>query len=342
MSRVGGRLVPVLIVLSAVAAGLLLMMDGIGFSKPQPPTKAKADRDQFAADRDQPTGQGQPMTIDGQRAMKYLTELCDTGPRISGTPAIKQFQDSIKTHFEKLGAKVEFQRWKEGQRSRPALVDLANITISWNPDRNRRVLVCSHYDTRPKADQEQNRGKWDDKFVSANDGTSGVALFMEMAHHMKGLPTTVGVDFVLFDAEEYVFSGPDGRDRYFIGSEHFRDEYKMRPPPYRYAGGVLLDLFAGKNPSYPIEQNSLDKAPQLVTDLWQIGAELGVTAFRRIDGGAVLDDHLALNAAGIPTVDVIDFSYTHWHKLSDLPDKCSADSMVNMAKVLSVWFQRAR
>ena len=56
-------------------------------------------------------------------------------------------------------------------------------------------------------------------FVSANDGGSGIALLMELAHHMKDLDTNVGVDFVFFDGEEYV-CGP-GR-RVFLRLEVFR------------------------------------------------------------------------------------------------------------------------
>jgi hypothetical protein len=54
----------------------------------------------------------------------------------------------------------------------------------------------------------------------------------------------------------------------------------------------------------------------------------------------VLDDHLALNRAGIPAVDIIDFDYKHWHKLTDLPDQCSPETMTAVATVLTVWLQR--
>ncbi len=63
--------------------------------------------------------------------------------------------------------------------------------------------------------------------MSANDGTSGVAFLMELGNHMKDLKCEYGIDFVLFDGEEYVFeTGQLGGDRYFIGSEHFADDYK--------------------------------------------------------------------------------------------------------------------
>ena len=66
-------------------------------------------------------------------------------------------------------------------------------------------------------------------------------------------------------------------------------------------------------------------------------------AFQEKFGAAVTDDHLALNNAGIPTIDIIDFEgYKHWHRLSDTPDKCSPETMENLSKVLSIWLQRCR
>ena len=65
-------------------------------------------------------------------------------------------------------------------------------------------------------------------------------------------------------------------------------------------------------------------------------------AFRDEDGPQVQDDHIALNRVGIPTIDLIDFDYPHWHKLSDTPDKCSGATMATVAKVLTTWIQRIK
>ena len=35
---------------------------------------------------------------------------------------------------------------------------MANLIVSWYPERTRRVILCSHYDTRPIADQETRTG----------------------------------------------------------------------------------------------------------------------------------------------------------------------------------------
>ena len=101
------------------------------------------------------------------------------------------------------------------------------MIVSFFPDKKRRVILCSHYDTRPIADQEPDARDSRKPFVSANDGGSGVAMLMELGNHMKDLKTNVGVDFVLFDGEEYTgeTKGPN-KDEYFIGSKHFAKTWR--------------------------------------------------------------------------------------------------------------------
>ena len=304
----------------------------------------------FADDPPKPSGfaadavAGVDLKFDQDRALKYLKQLCDLGPRVSGSEGMRKQQQVLEAHFKAHGATVTRQEFEAKQLSRRDKTPMTNLVVSWHPDAARRVLICSHYDTRPMADQEADRASWTKPFASANDGTSGAALMMELAHHMKGLKGSVGLDFVLFDGEEYVFeTNRTGRggDKYFFGSEHFADEYgKARGRrKHEYEGGVLLDLFAGKDAKLKVEQYSYAAAPKLVDRVWGVAAAVGAKSFRYEAGYEVQDDHLALNRAGIPCVDVIDFDYPHWHKLSDTPDKVSGEQMAEVAKVLVAWWQ---
>jgi hypothetical protein len=293
----------------------------------------------FAADRE---GEGQRVKFDGKRALGYLEDICGIGPRISGSAGMKKQQELLSKHFAGLGGKVRKQTFTARQTSQPRPVEMTNLIISWFPERKRRVILCSHYDTRPHADQERDARNWRKPFLSANDGGSGVAFLMELAHHMKDLSCQVGVDFVFFDGEEYIFDGPDGKDKYFFGSEHFARQYGRERPGYRYTAAILLDMIGGKGARFPAEGNSVFKAGALVKQVWGIAADLGCTAFVDQVGQAVLDDHLALNSAGIPAIDIIDFGYPHWHKLTDVPENCSRESLEQVARVLTAWLQRVK
>jgi hypothetical protein len=312
----------------------------VGYAMYQQQPAKKSD---FAADRSGPAVV-KPVAFDGKRAMSYLEAVCKIGPRMSGTDGMKKQQELLEKHFTDLGGKVTYQRFNTGKarRQRQQDIAMANMVVSWYPDKTRRVILSTHYDTRPMADEEDNERLRKQPFISANDGGSGVALLMELAHHMKDLECNVGVDFVFFDGEEQIF---DKGDDYFFGSQHFADEYrKNRGKPNTYAAAVLLDMVGGKKIHFPIEQNSQWMAPKLVQEVWGIAAELKCDAFlpNRMSDFPVEDDHLALNRAGIPAVDIIDFDYPHWHRASDVPANCSGQSLEQVARVLGVWIQRTK
>ncbi len=316
---------------------LLVALEGCMNGVAEQPPKPKGDA--FAADREEPV---KPVAFDPKRSMDYLEALCKIGPRISGSDGMKKQQEMLEKHFKDRGGKITWQRFTAAQRSDPRRrkVEMANLIVSWHPENERRVILCSHYDTRPIADQERDGRDWHKPFLSANDGGSGVALLMELANHMKDTKTNLGVDFVFFDGEEYVF---ERDDEYFFGSKHFGHEYrKSRGKPY-YGAAILLDMVGGKKPHFPVDPYSWEHASTLVRTIWGIAGELKCSAFDSESiGASMLDDHVPLNQNGIPAIDIIDSKYPHWHTLADKPENCSGESMEQVAKVLSVWLQRVK
>ena len=180
------------------------------------------------------------------RALGYLKEICEIGPRISGSAGMVKQQKLLQTHFEKHGGKVSYQRFNAQQESRKEPVAMANMIVSWQPEKQRRIVFCGHYDTRPIADQEPERRRWTQPFVAANDSASVAAWMMELAHHMKDITPAVGIDFVLFDGEEYIFE--PGHDKYFFGSDHFAAEY-VKQKEKRYLAGSCSTCSRARMPS---------------------------------------------------------------------------------------------
>jgi hypothetical protein len=275
--------------------------------------------------------------IDGPRAYDYLKQLCEFGPRRSGSPAMTLQRDFLVKHFESLGGKVELQRFTAPDPRGGPPVPMANIIVHWNPQYKERILLCGHYDTLPfpLRDPEDPRGA----FVGANDNASGIAVLMELAHHMNGLRLPYGVDFVLFDAEEFIFSESD---HFFLGAEYFAREYAAGHANCHYRCGVLLDMVGSSDLQIGEEVNSIsweDTRP-LVEALWATAARLEVSEFVAQPKDEVLDDHVPLHdIAGIPTCDVIDFEYPFWHTRGDTPDKCSASSLAKVGWVVYEWLK---
>ena len=149
----------------------------------------------------------EPARFSGPRAMQHLEAICDLGPRPSGSAAMTKQRALLVEHFRKAGARVAGQAFQIRDRQTGKPVHMENLVVEWHPDRAERILIGAHFDTRPFPDRDPVDPKG--VFVGANDGASGVAVMMELAAAMPGIVGPVGVDFVLFDAEEYVFRPRD-------------------------------------------------------------------------------------------------------------------------------------
>jgi glutaminyl-peptide cyclotransferase len=284
--------------------------------------------------------------FDGRQAYEYLKQICQIGRRPSGSPGMQRQQQLLIEHFGKLGVPVRKQEFQVRHPEDGTPVAMTNLIVEWHPDRMDRILLCAHYDTRPYPDNDRRRPRG--TFVGANDGGSGVALLMELGRHLTDFKSPLGVDFVLFDGEEFVFDEKRDREKFFIGSTFFARDYAGSPPPYRYRAGVLLDMVADANLELYQEKNSLWHARPVVTSIWDTAGRLGVKEFIKRSRHELRDDHIPLNEiAKIPTCDIIDFDYpragrtSYWHTEADTPDKCSPSSLAKVGWVLLEWMRTA-
>jgi len=282
----------------------------------------------------------------GPRAFAHLEKISGLGPRPSGSAAMIQQRAMLAAHFRGAGGTVHGQAFQIRDRRSGAPVHMENLVVEWHPDRRDRVLLGAHYDTRPFPDRDPVDPKG--TFVGANDGASGVALLMELARAMPTLPGPVGVDFVLFDAEEYVFAA---RDPYFLGSTFFARQYaagqqagtpQAGQQPHRYRCGVIVDMVADRDLEIWQEQQSItwpDTVP-VVDSIWAVAARRNVRQFVPRPKYSVQDDHVPLRMiAGIPTCDIIDFDYPHWHTAQDTPRQCSPESLEAVGGVVLEWLR---
>lgn len=287
--------------------------------------------------------------FDGTQAYSWLVRLCQLGPRISGSEGMRKQQELLAEHFRSLGGQVEFQEFQVRHPESGRPVTLRNLRVQWHPQRKERILLCTHYDTRPLPDRDPRPDRRRLPFLGANDGTSGTAVLCVLARHIVQLDGPVGVDFVLFDGEELVYN--DRRDHYFLGSTHFAKQYVASPPDHRYRWAVLLDMVGDASLQIFQERYSArweDSRP-LVDSIWATAGRLGVDEFIPRRRHWVRDDHLPLHdIAGIPACDLIDFDYpypgsreSYWHTTEDRPENCSPLSLAKVGWVLSQWLKEA-
>jgi glutaminyl-peptide cyclotransferase len=172
----------------------------------------------------------------------------------------------------------------------------------------------------------------------ANDGASGVGMFVALGDVLKKTKPNVGVDLLFTDGEDYGEFGPPQVD-VLIGAKYFANH--LPSPGYKPLYGVLFDMIGDKDLRIPYEMLSFQQAPEVVSRVWQTAADLGYgDVFVQESGGDVTDDHLPLLNIGLRVIDVIDLTYPAHHTPQDTMDKISAKSLATVGDVATALVTR--
>src|SRR5205814_147226 len=138
---------------------------------------------------------------------------------------------------------------------------------------------------------------------------------------LKAKPPRLGVDLLFVDGEDYGDFYRDSAD-VLIGSRYFAAH---QPTGYQPLFAVLFDMVADKDQQFYYEGNSQSFAPEVVERVWRTAADLGYgRVFLPGVKPTLIDDHVALQQAGIHAIDVVDFDYPYWHTREDTIDKVTA------------------
>jgi Zn-dependent M28 family amino/carboxypeptidase len=237
--------------------------------------------------------------FDAPRAFALIRRELSYGQRPAGSPQLRRLAEVLRRElpngrFEPV----------------PGHPGLRNV-VGTLPGRAPAIVVGAHYDSEyhPKG------------FVGANDSAAGTAAVVELARDLR---STSGreVRFVLFDGEEEGPGCPNARfdkcalrgSRAYVAA-HRREVGQM----------VLLDYIANQGVRLPREGSS-DRA--LWARVRAAAGKVGVGAvFPPRDQVTIYDDHTPFLRAGIPAVDLIDFSYRYADGLKDTVDKLSVASL---------------
>ena len=265
-------------------------------------------------------------SFDGAEAYKMLQAQCDLGVRPPGSAAHDQCRAYILKQLTPYVDKVDTQNFPYYDSDRKVKLALTNIIGVINPTAKKKVLLFTHWDTRPTADQDlehKNR-----PIIGADDGASGTADLLELARVFHAKRPDVGVVLLFVDGEDW---GP-GENRMYLGSIYFASNPGVYKPDY----AILLDMIGAKGVPFYREQYSQEHHPEINDKIWNAAKALGYGAqFPDEAKYAIGDDHLPFNNAGIPAVDIIGWDYPYWHTLQDTADKCSPDSLKAVGDVMA-------
>ncbi len=148
-----------------------------------------------------------PMTpraarFDGPSAIEYTRVVAEGYPdRVTGSAGARRAAQYVRSEFEKLGYRVESQRfsmWLRGERAQGE-----NVVARLAGDTLETVAVVAHYDGQTTSHQ------------AAEDNASGVGVLLELARVLGALPHTRGLILVSTDGEEWGMIGARALTSFF-------------------------------------------------------------------------------------------------------------------------------
>lgn len=284
-------------------------------------------------------------------AYAFVKAQTDFGPRVPNTEAHELCAAWLLSKLTEYADTVMVQEFRTRLFNNKG-IDGKNIVASFHPKAAKRIILCSHWDSRPFADHDADEANWNHPIDGANDGASGVGVLLENARcfHNHPLPEKLGVDIILFDLEDY---GPrsdqseqyydDRRNHWALGSQYWAAQHHVTG--YQANFGILLDMVGGPNPNFMKEYYSQGYAAWLSNKVWRIAQDLGYRDYFSNElGEPISDDHLPLNEiAGIPTIDIIDLQPHSsnqcfpevWHTMNDNFDNIEKSTLGMVGTVLN-------
>lgn len=266
-------------------------------------------------------------------AYTYIEQQVAMGPRVTNTPAHQRAGDYMIAKLKQYGFTVTVQAFTPTAWDGTKL-KARNIIGSLNPQATKRILLTTHWDSRPFADQDSVAANHTRPVPAANDGASGVGVLLELARTIQqsSQKPTVGIDIIFFDAEDWgngekamgdkeAASGNVDYLGFGLGSRYWAKN--LHKPGYSAYFGVLLDMVGAKGATFMKEGYSMEYAPAVVNTIWQTASQLGYSQFF-VDqrGGEITDDHIAPTLiAKIPMIDIIHLQtagfFPGWHTTYD-------------------------
>lgn len=262
-------------------------------------------------------------------AYHFVEQQLSFGPRNPGSDGMLACRKWLIEKFEAYHADV-IQQDFQAHFADGSVVPSVNIIAQYNPENRTRILLAAHYDTRAIAEEDADPATRDKPIMGADDGASGVAILLEIARLLQAHSIGLGVDLILFDAEDQGLRDDDSdNSSWCIGSQYWSKNVHVAN--YRPRFGILLDMVGAKNAFFNKENvtglyKQAKEVHNLYTKVWNLAAAMGKGRYfqdRAISG--IIDDHYFVNKnTGIPMIDIINkppgdqhgFG-DHWHTHKD-------------------------
>ncbi len=268
------------------------------------------------------------------RAFVRLEELQALGARYCGSPGHLAAQELLRSWLR--GA----DETREHRFTEPFFgkdVECVSFWARLRGERPGRLLLITHYDTRPWADRDPVEPRA--PVPGANDGGSGTVLLAELMATLLANRDRPTVDLLFCDAEDW--HEIDGKE-VGLGAARF---VTAMTDDQRPDACLEVDMVAGRDMVLDVDVSCQQHDPsyELTLGLFQLGRTLGLPAFSMKKPHPykwISCDQLPFMHAGIPAALFMDIDYPEWHTRADTIEACSPASLAQIARVLLEWIYR--
>jgi glutaminyl-peptide cyclotransferase len=258
----------------------------------------------------------------GDLALQHVAAAVKLGPRPAGSAEHRQLQAYVRQQLKAFGLTAQSDTWTASTPTGPK--QMTNLWVRLPGTSGKAIAITGHYDTKVMPGIG---------FVGANDGGSSTGVLLELARVLAKAPRKDDLYLIWLDGEEAVANWTATDSLY--GSRRLANQWKQSGMAKKVKALINVDMIGDRQLSLVYELNSTGWLRDLV---WQTAHELGYKKEFETAGGAIEDDHVPFLAAGIPSLDLIDFDYgpgnSYWHTPQDTVDKLSARSLEVIGRVL--------
>jgi hypothetical protein len=255
-------------------------------------------------------------------AFHYIEQQLSFGFRIPGTIGQKKcanwMEQKLKSFCDTVYRQSTTVKSGDGKN-----LDCINLIASINPNAKKRILLLTHWDSRPWADEDDSAQT--KPILAADDAASGVGVLIEISRQLQAqkISPELGIDIFLTDVEDYGKT-EWGEDSYCLGTQYWARNPHI--PNYRAEFGILLDMVGAKGATFPLELISAQYAGDIQTNVYQAAQRAGFSSyFPFLQARGITDDHKYVNEIiRIPTIDIININANsndvfkpHWHTHDD-------------------------
>ena len=257
-----------------------------------------------------------PPAFNATRAMQYVKEIVDMGPRPIGSENHKKVEKYILAHVK--GDDVEQDAFDIHPTE--GTFPVRNIIAKFPGTRDGIIVIASHYDT--------NWPLRNTSYIGANDGASSSALLLELANQLRGKKVEGYSIWLVWDDAEESMKLPWDDPESLYGVKHLADKWQADGTLKKIKAFLLEDMIGDADLN--IEHETIS-TPWLEDLIFKAATQLGYQSHFFARTMAVTDDHIPFVQHGVPSADLIDLDYGYndvfHHTTDDTIDKLSPKSL---------------